>query len=70
MFTLFVSEDAGASYHRNAQSEKVAELLPRTEELNHAGLRWTIKNKDGRLIEVSEIHNRIMNLAYASIEQG
>ena len=52
MFTIFISEDRGMSYHKEQEALSLIELRQHLIDLDEAFIRWYIE-KDG--IEVTDI---------------
>jgi len=61
MYRLMVSFNAGLSYSEEATEESAEELLPQAVEYDSQGLRWTIEDEDGEIIEISSIQKSILS---------
>lgn len=58
MYTLFASEDAGATYDPWAEAEDLETLQSLGASLDDNMLRWVIKDKDGNQVDVCRITNK------------
>lgn len=59
MYHLEVSYNAGESYQKAQEAETVEELLPKAQEFNQQGLRWTIEDEQDEIVEISSIQKEI-----------
>ena len=61
MYRLMVSRDAGCHYHLHDQDESLEELEKRATKYDEQGLRWTIDDENGKPVEFSQIHEKIID---------
>ena len=70
MYRLMVSRDPGCHYHLYDQDESLEKLKKRATKYDEQGLHWTIQDKKGKPVELSQIHKEIIDSIAQISRQG